>query len=63
MIAAFKAAGFQPPEPMSFAPQAGGNASNLKDLFDVCVAEGHLAKVTEEIYLHADADAKMRQDV
>jgi selenocysteine-specific elongation factor len=63
MIAAFKVAGFQPPEPQSFAPQAGGNASNLKDLFDVCVAEGHLAKVNEEIYLHADADAKMRQDV
>ncbi len=60
MIAVYKDAGFQPPEPAAFIPQAGGNASNLKDLFDVCVAEGHLAKVTEEIYLHADADALMR---
>jgi selenocysteine-specific elongation factor len=63
MVAAYQSAGFQPPEPASFAPQAGGNASNLKDLFDVCVAEGYLVKVTEEIYLHADADADMRRRV
>ena len=61
MIAAFKTAGFAPPEPASFVNQAAGNASNLKDLFDVCVAEGHLAKVNEEIYLHADTEARMRQ--
>ena len=40
MIAAYREAGFQPPEPASFAAQAGGNAASLKDLFDVCVAEG-----------------------
>lgn len=63
LIAAYRTGGFQPPEPGSFANQAGGNAANLKDLFDVCVAEGHLAKVTDEIYLHADADADMRKRV
>ncbi|MGL4554254.1 MAG: SelB C-terminal domain-containing protein, partial [Gemmataceae bacterium] len=63
LIAAYKAGGFQPPEPAGFANRAGGNAANLKDLFDVCVAEGHLAKVTEEIYLDAAAEAKMRADV
>jgi selenocysteine-specific elongation factor len=63
MIAAYQGAGFQPPEPAAFIPQAGGNASNLKDLFDVCCAEGHLVKVTEEIYLHGDVDAKMRHMV
>ena len=40
-----------------------GNAASLRDLFDVCVAEGHLVKVTEEIYLHADAEAEMRRRV
>ncbi len=63
LIAAYQAAGFQPPEPLSFANQAGGNAANLKDLFDVCVAEGYLARVTDDIYLHADADADMRRRV
>jgi selenocysteine-specific elongation factor len=63
MIAAYLAGGFQPPEPGSFANQAGGNAGNLKDLFDVCVAEGYLAKVTDDLYLHADFEAKMRREV
>src|ERR687886_127971 len=54
-------AGFKPPEPASFANQAGGNAANLKDLFDVCVAEGHLAQVADDLYLHADAEAEMRR--
>jgi selenocysteine-specific elongation factor len=61
LIAAYREARFQPPEPSSFAGAAGGNAANLSDLFDVCVAEGHLARVTDEIYLHADADAEMRR--
>ncbi len=63
LIAAYQGAGFQPPEPGSFANQAGGNAANLRDLFDVCVAEGHLAKITDEIYLHAEAEADMRRRV
>jgi selenocysteine-specific elongation factor len=63
LVAAYQAGGFQPPEPGSFAPQAGGNAANLRDLFDVCVAEGHLAKVTEELYLHTDVEAEMRRRV
>jgi selenocysteine-specific elongation factor len=61
LIAAYREARFQPPEPSSFAGAAGGNAANLSDLFEVCVAEGHLARVTDEIYLHADADADMRR--
>jgi selenocysteine-specific elongation factor len=63
LVAAYQAAGFQPPDPGSFVPQAGGNAGNLKDLFDVCVAEAHLAKITDEVYLHADAEAEMRRRV
>jgi selenocysteine-specific elongation factor len=63
LVAAFQTAGFQPPEPASFANQAGGNAANLRDLFDVCVAEGHLARITDDVYLHADAEAEMRRRV
>jgi selenocysteine-specific elongation factor len=61
LVVAYQEARFQPPEPASFANLAGGNASSLGDLFDVCVAEGHLAKVTPEIYLHADTEAEMRR--
>jgi selenocysteine-specific elongation factor len=61
MVAAFQEARFQPPDPATFASQAGGNAANLKDIFDVCVAEGFLVPVTEDIYLHTDSEADMRR--
>jgi selenocysteine-specific elongation factor len=61
MVAAYQEARFQPPDPASFAGQAGGNAANLKDLFDVCVAEGLLVRITEDIYLHTDTEAEMRR--
>jgi selenocysteine-specific elongation factor len=61
LIAAYEAARFQPPEPSSFAGQAGGNAANLKDLFEVCVAEGYLVPIAEDIYLHVDVEAQMRR--
>jgi selenocysteine-specific elongation factor len=61
LVAAYQAARFQPPEPSSFAGQAGGNAANLKDLFDVCAAEGYLIHIAEDIYLHVEAEAEMRR--
>jgi selenocysteine-specific elongation factor len=60
-VAAYRAARFQPPEPGSFAGQAGGNAANLNDLFDVCIAEGYLVRVGDDLYLHADVEADMRR--
>src|SRR5262249_47688356 len=61
MVAAYREARFQPPDPADFAGQAGGNAANLKDLLDVCVAEGLLIPITDDIYLHADTEAEMRR--
>ncbi len=61
LVAAYLAARFQPPEPSSFANQAGGNAANLMDLFDVCIAEGYLVNIAEGVYLHSDVDAEMRR--
>jgi len=61
MIESFKAARYQPPEIASFAPQAAGNASALKDITDVCVAEGYLVPITDGIYLHADNELTMRE--
>jgi len=63
LVATFLEAGFQPPEPASFAGQAGGNAASLKDLFDVCVAEGLLVAISDGVYLHSDLVADMRRRV
>jgi len=60
VVEAHRTAGFQPPEPSSFAPQAAGNASALKDIFEVAVAEGLLVKITEDIFLDADVESEMR---
>ncbi len=61
VVEAYLQARFQPPEPSAFAPQAGGNAANLKDLFDVCVAEGQLVHISGDIYLHTEIEAEMRR--
>ena len=63
LVAAYQEAAFQPPEPASFAGHAGGNAASLKDLFEVCVAEGHLVQISDDIYLHSDTEAEMRRRV
>jgi selenocysteine-specific elongation factor len=63
VVAAFLESGFQPPEPASFAGQAGGNAASLNDLFDVCVAEGFLVHIDAGVYLHSDIEADMRKRV
>jgi selenocysteine-specific elongation factor len=63
VVAAYLEAQFQPPDAASFANQAGGNAANLKDLYEVCIAEGLLVHVADEIYLHADVEAEMRRRV
>ena len=61
LVSAYQEARFQPPDPDSFASQAGGNAASLKDLFDVCVAEGFLVPIAQDIYLHADTETAMRR--
>ncbi|QJW99719.1 selenocysteine-specific translation elongation factor [Frigoriglobus tundricola] len=63
VVEAHAAAGFAPPEPKEFVNQAAGNASALKDIFEVACAEGFLVKVTDEIYLAAEAEAEMRRRV
>jgi selenocysteine-specific elongation factor len=61
VVQAHLEAKFNPPAPESFANQAGGNAANLGDLFDVCVAEGLLVRVSPDVYLHTDVEAEMKK--
>src|SRR5205807_1855712 len=63
MVVAYQEARFQPPEPADFVNQAGGNAATLNDLFDVCMAEGYLVRIANDLYLHADVEAEMRRRI
>lgn len=60
IVAAYQEARFQPPDLASFANQAGGNAASLRDLVEVCVAEGQMVHITEDLYLHAETESQMR---
>ncbi len=61
IVETHRSAGFQPPEPSSFAPQAAGNAAALTDIFEVAVAEGLLVRITDGIFLHGDVELEMRK--
>jgi selenocysteine-specific elongation factor len=61
LVVSFAEARFQPPEPASFAGQAGGNLAVVKDLLEVCVAEGYLVPIADDVYLHADTAAEMER--
>src|SRR5262249_61917874 len=61
MVRAYESAKFQPPDPASFANQAGGNSASLTDLLELSVAEGQLVRIAEAIYLHRDAETQMRK--
>jgi selenocysteine-specific elongation factor len=63
LIAAYREGGFQPPDPTSFAGQAGGNADHLADIFELCVTEGYLTVIAEGLYLYADTETEMRRRV
>ena len=63
VVLAYHEAGFQPPETASFAGQAGGNAAIVKDLCEVCVAEGFLGHIDGDVYLHPDHAAMLHQRV
>jgi selenocysteine-specific elongation factor len=63
IVEAHVAAGFAPPEPKEFVNQAAGNAAALKDIFEVACAEGFLVRVTDDIYLSAEAEGEMRRRV
>jgi selenocysteine-specific elongation factor len=61
IISTLKESRFQPPDPAGFAGQAGGNAASLADLLALCIAEGELVRVADDIYLHAEAESTMRR--
>jgi selenocysteine-specific elongation factor len=63
IIAAHGEAGFQPPDPGSFANLAAGNAASLPEIFEVAIAEGELVRVGRDLYLHSRYESDMRRRV
>lgn len=63
VVAEHRQAGFQPPDPGSFARLAGGNAASLGDIFEVAVAEADLVRISDQLFLHRESANEMEQRV
>jgi selenocysteine-specific elongation factor len=63
IVNAYRQGGLIAPKPDSFLGQAGGNSANLANMMALCVAEGHLVHIAENLYLHLDTEADMRHRV
>ncbi|HMO36308.1 MAG TPA: SelB C-terminal domain-containing protein, partial [Gemmatales bacterium] len=50
---------YQPPDISNFVAQAGGNVNSLKDILQVCVAEGELVQIAEDVYLHTEHERNL----
>ncbi len=63
IVVAYQQGGFQPPMPSDFAGQPGGQGTSLVELFEVCLAEGHLVRIAEEVYLHVEHATELSQRI
>ena len=63
IVADYQSSGLEPPDVVSYRNHAGGNAKALDDIFEVACAEGLLTRISPGVYLHAEVEAKLRDDV
>jgi len=60
IVQRYKESAFQPPEPDALKALAGANASHLKEILNVCEAEGWIVPFSDEQWLHAARETEMR---
>ena len=63
IVEAYKAAGFEPPDPMSLAEGDAGSRAAVRQLLDLCVAQGELVHLGGALYLHGEHERRLRTEV
>lgn len=63
VLAAFEAAALQPPSLDELTKKAVARADAVGQIVDLCVAEGLLAQVSSDVFLHVKAEADLRQRI
>lgn len=63
IVEAFHAAGFAPPDPMSLATGDAASRAAVRQLLDLCVAEGNLTHLGGALYLHHEHERRLRTRV
>ncbi len=61
MVETYQHASLQPPSVKDLQASATKNRAAVPQLVELAAAEGRLVKVTSEMYLHADAEQRMRE--
>jgi selenocysteine-specific elongation factor len=63
VLASFESAGFQPPDPADLQKQAVARAAAVQPIVELLVAEGHLVRVGDSMFVHAKAEEEIRRRV
>jgi selenocysteine-specific elongation factor len=61
IVQQFREKAFTPPDADDLKAIAGANASHLKEILDVCEAEGWIVPFAEGMWLHSSRDQEMRK--
>jgi selenocysteine-specific elongation factor len=63
LLRAWQQAAFKPPEPAELGQMLASNESELRQIIDLCAAQGSLVHLGGEIYLHQEVETKMRSQL
>jgi selenocysteine-specific elongation factor len=63
LLTAWQQAAFRPPEPAELCQMLSSNETDLRQILDLCAAQGSLVHLGGDIYLHQEAEAKMRSQL
>jgi selenocysteine-specific elongation factor len=63
IVATYREADFQPPSVTDVRAQAARNQAAVPKLIELAAAQGRLVKVGPDLYLHAEAEARMRRSL
>lgn len=63
MVEAFRTAAFQPPGIDELRQRAEHNQAAVPELVELAVADGRLVRIGRELFLHAEAEARLREQV
>ena len=60
ILAALQQAGLRPPTPAELSQSTSADDGNVRQILDLCTAQNLLVYLSDELYLHQEAEAAMR---
>ena len=63
LLTAWQEAALKPPEPTEFCQTMSCNESELRQIIDLCTAQGELVHIKDDIFLHQEVESTMRSQL